>query len=263
MAAEINVVVENVVDAFTPVIFDLTVDVENVVVEIRAVGVSAGPICEFEQGEMLFAADVDDVVVDHRVAGISAEVEDAGGADTVVLADVVADDCALAVRAAGGADEHETAVVVVAVVELEGVVAALVVGIESLAVVGAVHAGDFVELDDGVVGGEGPDAGGGVGGAHSAAVNDVVLDESAGRAPEFDAVAADVFEQVRADNDMGAALVAGGALADAVAVGADDVAVFDQQIVEAGTGGAAGFEVNAATFAAFVQIAVDVVDVEV
>src|SRR5439155_19992593 len=79
------------------------------------------------------------------------------------------------------------------------------------------------------------------------------------------AVAADVFEEVLADDDAGAArsaAAANAALADAVAVGGFEVAAFDDQAVEARTG-AAAFKEDPAALARFAEVAVDVVDKEI
>src|SRR5204862_454738 len=111
--------------------------------------------------------------------------------------------------------------------------AAAVISVEGLAVERAFHAGYLVELDDRVVAVEGPDAGGVVVAADARAADDVAFNERAVAAPDLDAVAADVLQQVASNDDVSAAHSPAATLANAVAVRADDVAVLDQQIIEA------------------------------
>ncbi len=134
---------------------NLPLDVEDVVLKERVFGLAhATPGALQDAEEFLLLADVKDVVVDLRVGARAAELEQPAH---VVLADVVADDRACAADAIGHAqvavvaDEHEAAAVVVAVVVLEDGIAAIVVGIESLAVLVADHVADLVELQQGVV----------------------------------------------------------------------------------------------------------------
>ena len=83
-----------------------------------------------------------------------------------------------------------------------------------------------------VVAVERPDARRVIVAARAPAAQDVVLHEGAVAAPDLDAVATDVFEQIAANDHAQAARAAAVALADAVAVGAHDVAILDEQIVE-------------------------------
>ena len=125
-----------------------------------------------------------------------------------------------------------------AVIVLEGGVIGVVVGVECLAVFCAFHAAYFVVLDECVVAAPGPDSCGVVVAAGSAAADGVVLDEAAVTAPWFYAVAAAVFDEVVSYYDIEAGVPVLRAAdewcfhADAVAVGAEEAAVFYDQAVE-------------------------------
>ena len=149
-------------------------------------------------------ADVEGVVVDLGGGGVG----DQKQAVVVVLADVVAH---RALDGLGLAEQHEAALVVVAVVVLVGGAPAgvAVVGLAVAVVDGAVG---LVELEEGVLTAPGPD-GGVVHGAVIAlgvlarAAADVVLDEGRNAELGHDGVAAGLLHIVVADDHVGVAVL--------------------------------------------------------
>ena len=135
---------------------------EQVVGESRVLRLAAVPLGEQHHRQVLMRTQDDGVVIDMGALRPAAEVEDPRRVDAVVHADVVTDDGVVVDRVSRRADQHEAALVLITVVVLKHRPAAPVVGVVGLAVLGADGSGHLVELDERVVAGKRPDAGGGL-----------------------------------------------------------------------------------------------------
>ena len=89
-----------------------------------------------------------------------------------------------------------------AVVVLDESVIAVIVAVEALAIFYAFGVAYFVILDDGIIAGPGPYAGGVIFAALTAAVDEVVFYYCAVAAPGFDGIATAVEDGVAADDDV-------------------------------------------------------------
>src|SRR6267378_3561344 len=133
-------------------------NIENVVVNIRPFGPPV-PIRKKQQVHCVFGANVNRIVVNQTVLDGAGEVD---APRAVILADVVAHDCAGVTRAFFGvvtafvADQKKTTVIVVTVIVLDDGIPAIPVGIESFAVALPFCPVGLVILDHRVVGAPSP-----------------------------------------------------------------------------------------------------------
>ena len=162
------------------------------------------PIADQQNLHVVSRRDIDRIVLDCCLIG-SAQVKDAL---VIVAADVVLNhgsyvaEVFFLVAPAGSADQHESALVVVAVVIKKAGISRIVVGVESLAIQRGVSKCRLIQLEKRVICAPGPYARVVTLCALVAMQYDVMLDQGAVRCPGYDAVSAYIFGVVVADNDV-------------------------------------------------------------
>lgn len=223
-----HVPLEKCILALAPIIGDTSVDKKDVVLKPRPARVAAVPLSEKQQREILRGTNVEGVVVETSVGGAPAEMDDPRGVDAVVLANVIPDNGTFVERVAGGTNQEEPALVVVAVVILEYGATAPIVRVEALTILDALHSCDFVELNHRVVTVERPNPGRIIVASGAAATQRVTFNQCPVAAPDLDSVTADILQQVSTNHHPEASGTPGSPLANPVSVGPQDVAILNQ-----------------------------------